>query len=54
MSKYNVEYLFYNEEGIPIYTSLVVSARSEKEACSTIRSLAFGPIEIIMTQRRDE
>lgn len=54
MSKYNVEYLFYNEEGIPIYTSLVVSARSEKEACNTTRSLAFGPIEIIIAQRRDE
>lgn len=44
-------YLFYNEEGIPIQSSLPVLAKDESDARNTMKLLSFGCIEIISIQR---
>lgn len=51
MTSFLVTYLFYNEEGIPIQTSLPVLAKDESDARNTMKLLAFGCIEIISVQR---
>ena len=51
MNSFLITYLFYNEEGIPIRSSLPVLAKDEAEARNTMKLLAFGCIEIISVQR---
>lgn len=51
MNSFLITYLFYNEEGIPIRSSLPVLAKDETEARNTMKLLAFGCIEIISVQR---
>lgn len=47
MHSFLVEYIFYNEEGIPIRTSVPVLANDEAEARGVMKLRAFGCIEII-------
>ena len=47
MNSFLITYLFYNEEGIPIQSSLPVLAKDESDARNTMKLLAFGCIEII-------
>ena len=47
MNSFLITYLFYNEEGIPIQSSLPVLAKDESDARNTMKLLAFGCIVII-------
>lgn len=51
MKSFLITYLFYNEEEIPIQSSLPVLAKDESDAINTMKLLAFGCIEIISIQR---
>ena len=47
MKSFLITYLFYNEEGIPIQSSLPVLAKDESDARNTMKLLSFGCIVII-------
>ena len=42
MKSFLITYLFYNEEGIPIQSSLPVLAKDESDARNTMKLLSFG------------
>lgn len=48
MKSFLITYLFYNEEGIPIQSSLPVLAKDESDARNTMKLLSFGCIGIVV------